>query len=905
MAKCLFFIALTALLVSADTRPIEMQDILNWKRITVSMLSPDGKWLAYRVVPNEGDAELILKHTDTMEEKRYAVGEGVGRSGSIAFSDDSKYLAFEVAPKRADARKARKDKKPLQNQVTLVELSTQKTTTWDKVRSFQFAAGGSRWLALQRYAATESSGSDLNLVELPGMQEMNIGNVGEYSFDKQGRLLAYTIQAADQVGNGVQIREASSGRVWVADSAKAKYRSLQWTEKGDALAFLKGMGEPERYHVIGYRVNGDKAIFAPEEHSAFPKELMVSGNRKPEFSEDLSLLSFGIEKAVEKPRKKGDAADAPDTPEMLVWHYKDTRLAPMQVVQEREDRNFSYLATYGPATKRFSRLADEKLRTVTLAPKQQFALGRDRQPYEMQAALNGQRFEDLYVVDPRTGERKLALQKLRWVFGISPDGEKLLYFKEGHFYSYHFGTGLSQNLSEGAGTSFVNTETDVNVTGAPTPVLGWTADSTAVLVTDLWDVWKLPLKGKAANLSQNGRKEQIRYERRFTLDPDEKGIDLAKPQYFAIYGEWTKKGGVSRLDPGAAATRTLVFDNASYGGLLQAKKAETIVYTRQTVADFPDFGTSFESPKQLSLANAQQKDFAWSAGSQLVDYKCELTGTKAQAALFLPANFEPGKQYPTIVYIYEKLSQGKNTYGQPALDDRFNRSVYNSHGYAVLLPDIHYKLNDPGRSAAGCVLPALQAAIASGVVDAKRVGLHGHSWGGYETSFIVTQTEAFKTAIAGAPLTDLVSMYSSVYWNTGGSNQAIFESSQGRFTSGYMDNPEPYIRNSPVFHAQNVKTPLMILHNDKDGAVDFTQGVEYFNTLRRLQKPVVMLQYKGENHHLAKPENSKDFLLRMKEYYDHHLKGASAPEWLTKGVAVLDLKDEVETRARGIAGSPR
>ena len=123
-------------------------------------------------------------------------------------------------------------------------------------------------------------------------------------------------------------------------------------------------------------------------------------------------------------------------------------------------------------------------------------------------------------------------------------------------------------------------------------------------------------------------------------------------------------------------------------------------------------------------------------------------------------------------------------------------------------------------------------------------------------------------------------MYSSVYWNTGSSNQPIFESSQGRFTSGYMDNPDPYIRNSPVYHAQNVKTALTILHNDKDGAVDFSQGIEYFNTLRRLQKPVVMLHYKGENHHLAKPENSKDFLIRMKEYYDHHLKGAPAPKWL-------------------------
>ena len=269
--------------------------------------------------------------------------------------------------------------------------------------------------------------------------------------------------------------------------------------------------------------------------------------------------------------------------------------------------------------------------------------------------------------------------------------------------------------------------------------------------------------------------------------------------------------------------------------------------------------------------------------------------------MFLPANYESGKNYPAIVYIYEKLSQKKNRYGMPALDERFNPSVYNSNGYAVIQPDITYKLNDPGRSALWCVLSALKAAIASGIVDPDKVGLHGHSWGGYETAFLVTQTNMFKTAIAGAPLTDLVSMYSSVYWNTGSSNQSIFESSQGRFTSGYMDNPEPYIRNSSVYQAQNVKTPLMILHNDKDGAVFFTQGIEYFNTLRHLQKPVVMLQYKDENHHLTKPENSKDVLIRMKEYYDHPLKGAPAPEWLEEGVPILKIKDEVDARATGLA----
>jgi dipeptidyl aminopeptidase/acylaminoacyl peptidase len=201
-------------------------------------------------------------------------------------------------------------------------------------------------------------------------------------------------------------------------------------------------------------------------------------------------------------------------------------------------------------------------------------------------------------------------------------------------------------------------------------------------------------------------------------------------------------------------------------------------------------------------------------------------------------------------------------------------------------------------SAVWCVLPALRAAIATGVVDPKRVGIQGHSWGGYQTAFLVTQTNMFAAAVAGAPLTNMVSMYSLIYKNSGRTNQAIFESSQGRFRGGYWDNWEAYVRNSPVNFARNVTTPLMLLHNDKDGAVDFTQGVEYFNTLRRLKKPVVMLEYVGENHGLRKPENQRDYTVRMKEFFDHHLQGAPAPAWLTEGVSRLDMDKHLKERSK-------
>jgi dipeptidyl aminopeptidase/acylaminoacyl peptidase len=273
-------------------------------------------------------------------------------------------------------------------------------------------------------------------------------------------------------------------------------------------------------------------------------------------------------------------------------------------------------------------------------------------------------------------------------------------------------------------------------------------------------------------------------------------------------------------------------------------------------------------------------------------------GQKLQAALHLPADYQPGKKYPTIVYIYEKLSQDAYAYPMPSDANVVHVANYTSAGYAVLEPDIVYKINDPGMSAVACVVPAVKAAIATGVVDEQRVGIQGHSWGGYQTAFLITQTNIFKAAVAGAPLTDMISMYSLIYRNSGGANQAIFESSQGRFAGGYWDNMEAYIRNSPVYHAKNVNTPLMMMANDKDGAVDQTQGIAYYNTLRRLDKPVILLEYKGENHNLREQKNLKDYTIRMREFFDYYLMGKAAPKWLQEGIPVLDMKEHLEERLK-------
>jgi dipeptidyl aminopeptidase/acylaminoacyl peptidase len=331
----------------------------------------------------------------------------------------------------------------------------------------------------------------------------------------------------------------------------------------------------------------------------------------------------------------------------------------------------------------------------------------------------------------------------------------------------------------------------------------------------------------------------------------------------------------------------------------RARDADVWVYTRQTFVHFPDFYAAdggLANERRLTDANPQQSDVAWSPGAKLVDYTCDNNGDHLQGALFLPAGYEAGKRYPTVTYIYEKLSQSFHAYAQPNATRYANPSVYTSRGYAFFMPDITYKLDDPGRSAVWCVVPAVKAAIASGIVDSANVALQGHSWGGYQTSFITTQTNIFKTAIAGAPLTDMVSMFSSVYWNSGGTNQGIFISSQGRFRNSYARDPDAYLRNSPNRFANDLKIPFMILHNDRDGAVDFNQGITYYNTLRELGKEVVLLEYVGENHGLARPINQKDYAMRMQEWFDHFLQGKPAADWMQEGVPRLRMEEHLRSR---------
>ncbi|HEY3286176.1 MAG TPA: prolyl oligopeptidase family serine peptidase [Gemmatimonadaceae bacterium] len=908
----------------------------------------------------DGDV-VIRATASGAKEMKFPVGEapaaggfgGFGGFGGalplapVSLSGNGKWAAFVVYPKSADAKRARRTRASLSNRLSVVELATGTKRDFERVRAYRFGGDKSDWIAIHHTApdaapaggagggAPAGGGTVLEVVNLAGGTPITIAGVSEFAFDESGRWLAYTLDARDLIGNSLQLREVATGVTRSLDAAKASYRRLAWIDSGDALAILRSTVDTATsdtsFSVLGFKgLNGaaPTSFEVNAKSAGIDGGLVVSGDRSPRWGETQAVLYFGLrEPRPPRPREAagnftppspggtapgagntGQVAAAPQTdedmPSLILWHWKDPRLQAQQQVQEAQDKTFSYLAAYHVGTAKVVRLADAKVRDVQTASRDRWAVGTDITPYERQASVDGKAFRDVYAIDITTGARKPLATKLRGGGGFgggvtfSPDGERAAFYDDGDYKVYDFATATTRTLTTGVDAKFWDDEDDHNtIKPQAAPPLGWSKDGSALLVRDNWDVWKLPLKGAAQNLTANGRKDRIRYQARVGAPYRERGIDVAKPLLFETYGEWTKKEGLSRVDAikGGATVITWEENKVDYR---KARDADTWFFTRQTVVKYPDVyaaDAGLVNERRLTDANPQQKDVLWSSGARLVNYVCD-HGDTLQGALFLPANYENGKKYPTLTYIYEKLSQGYNVYPQPNATRYANPAVYTSRGYAFFQPDITYKLDDPGRSAVACVVPAVKAAIATGIVDPSRVGLQGHSWGGYQTTFITTQTDIFKTAIAGAPLTDMVSMFSSVYWNSGSANQPIFISSQGRFSDSYARNPDPYIRNSPNRFANNLKMPFMILHNDRDGAVDFNQGITYYNTLRELGKDVVLLEYVGENHGLSRPANQKDYAVRMQEWFDTFLRDMPAPDWLKDGVPRLQMEQHLKDR---------
>ena len=586
----------------------------------------------HRVGANEGESDLILRNNVDGKETKFSGGSGFGQ---LQFSHDGKWFGYSYSPYTKKGATPPTGPRP-KAKIVLVNLGTGKKTEIEGASSFRFNGEAATHIAYRKVAeapavptappgpggppqpaGSSSSGSDLVLRDLDTGIDFVLGNIADYDFDKKGNWLVTLIDASGQIGNGVHLRDMKTSAVYPIETDKAAYRSLVWDDDTTAFTVTKATEdtgyEGKWISILGFTDLGPKpvkTVYDPKDDKAFPKDMAISAGRGAAWTDALDGFTFAIaerkkkgsettapapKEAAKKTETKGETkgetrkgkkgfpgagttSKADAKPDLVVWHWKDERLQPMQEKQAASDRNVTYNSVYWTKDKKFVRLSDDKMRSVSLAAKQKYAIGRDIKPYEYMSYLNGKLFTDVYLVDVKTGKKTKAVDKLASLFGgggganvsTSPLGTHFLYYKDGHYHVYDMATGKSANVTEKVPTSFINTDDDHNFDKPATQSYGWSRDGKSVLLSDGWDIWQVGINGNgnstATNLTVNGKKDGIRYRGLFQFETEAKpGTDLTRPVYTSLYGEWTKKDGLGRIDPSKPGVNVLLWGDCDYG----------------------------------------------------------------------------------------------------------------------------------------------------------------------------------------------------------------------------------------------------------------------------------------------------------------------------------------------------
>jgi dipeptidyl aminopeptidase/acylaminoacyl peptidase len=938
-------LVLLVLLVSSAAaqtakRPLTHRDYDGWRGISSQRLSPDGKWLAYGLFPQEGDGEVVIRNLVTGKEQREPGGvrpqpapageeaEGpapVARAVVISFSSDSKTVVFSTFPSKAASDQARKDRKPTpKDAMVIVNLATGAVTRVDRVKRFAMPEKAAGWLAYWKEGAEPPApaartepvgdrdqqggrggrggaagaagrgarpefGSDLVLRNLVDGADRIFTDVVDFQLADDGRQLVYAAGARDTAKNGVFVAKVGAPDAPTAIlDGKGKYARLTWDENQTQLAFLSDRDAKWKLYRWD-RQSPAATELASAQSAGFRGEFGIVDRGTLAFSKDGNRIYF----AVAPPERKTEPADptAEDKAVVDLWTYRDDFIQPIQKVRAERDRNRTFTAAYLIPEKKVVHLGDAELETITTSDTS-WAVGSDDRQYRSARDWDEQ-YADIYIVDGNTGQRKVVAKKHRGPATWSPDGKYLLAFDGKDWSTISVPDGKTANLTAALPVKFFNEDHDSPSTPQAYGSAGWTKDGQSVLLYDKYDVWRVGPDGSGAkNITAGyGRKNdlRLRYLRTEAENPRERWIDGTKPILLQAENLKTWESGFFRAILDGAEPKKLLLSAKSYSAPVKAKDADVYLLTEQTFNEFPDLLTTdgtFKELRKVSNANPQKAQLNWGT-SEVVPFK-NSDGVPLTAALYKPENFDAAKKYPMIVYIYEKLTQNVNKFVDPKPGHSINISYYTSNGYLVLTPDIVYTIGYPGQSALKCVLPAIQAVVDRGIVDEKAIGIQGHSWGGYQIAYMVTQTNRFRAAAAGAPVVDMVSAYDGIRWGTGLPRQFQYERTQSRIGGSIWQFPTRFIENSPIFWMDKVQTPVMILQNDGDDAVPWYQGIEFFLALRRLGKPAWMFNYNGQPHGLRNRADQKDYTIRLQQYFDHFLKGAPAPSWMEKGVPYLE-----------------
>lgn len=772
--------------------------------------------------------------------------------------------------------------------------------------------------------AGADAGTDLVLRNLSNGQEKIFSNVVEYYFSKKGGklLMEQAKNPKDSLSKPtVSLVELATGKSTVLSRGGNDFKNFAFTEDGDQVAYAAERDakpkELQKFYKIWYYKTGmDSAVLLADKNTVGMKlGMTISEFGTISFSKTGKRLFFGT--APIQPPKDTSLVDM-DLARLDIWHYKDDYLQTQQLFNLQRLLQTNYLAVYHLDKNELKQLGSEEIPTVYPTNEgdgDQF-VGVTDFGKRVEGQWTGRTKKDIYSINVNTGSMQLVKKDLQGIIApsfISPTGKYIMWYdsKARHYFAWDGSS--TRNISQKIKFPLWNEEHDTPDDPGPYGVMGWQEGDSVVYVYDRYDVWKIKttLAGGLDNVSRGeGRKMKTSY-RYISLDPDKKSIDENDGLLCRSFNEINKRSGLTYIRTVDQYFSPFIMgpdDVFMSGPVFASKDEDVLIFTLENYRNSPDLylmtdiirGQVDEAKRtcklgsitrQLSSLNPQQKDYNWGT-AEIYKWKA-FTGKMEEGVLYKPENFDPTKKYPMILYFYETHSNTLHSYIPPTpTGSRLNISFFVSRGYVVFSPDIRYTVGHPAKDCYNHVVSAAQDLAKQKWIDAKNIGIQGQSWGGIQVAQLITMTNMFKAAWAGAPVANMTSAYGGIRWESGVNRQFQYEKTQSRIGATLWEKPNLYIENSPLFHVPKIKTPLVIMHNDADGAVPWYQGIELFTAMRRLGKQVWMLNYNGEAHNLRERRNQKDISIREQQYFDWLLKGGKAPKWITEGVpAVKKGKD--------------
>ena len=918
-------VALPALLQAQGAKKVLTQDTYDlWRTITQPTLSPDGAWAVYTLTPTVGDGELVARSTSGSTEYRAPRG-WTGRPsttvGARAFtpqaariSGTGKHVAFLKYPSQATmdsarARKVRPADMP-KNGMSILSLADGRVTDIPLVSGFEMARDGGRFVVykvdadtMRAAARSKDVGTPVVIHALATGAEVRIEDVTNYSLDNAERWLVYTVTGADSLGvDGIYARDFATGTIVPLKQGKGNYRSIAIDDEATQVAFItdadRAKGDSTAPFALYHASLGTGARPAARTANALVtadapdlgKAFRIAEKGAMRFVKSGGALRFEVQHVPAAPIVTDSLADYAVVD---LWHWKDARLQSMQRLDASADRDRSYAAIVHINSRQMRRIANDSMPGVQLSDDGRTAVAVTSYQYQLDA-IAGEGGNDVHLINTLTGDTRQVATRLRDSAQLSPGAQYVVWWDERVWRVHDVASNRTRVLTAGIEprVSFArethDTPSDVNSWG----VGGWTTDDKRVLVYDHYDIWELDPSGAAAprNLTDGeGRRQHITF-RLADLGGEVPTHDPAKPLMLRAFDNRTKQAGIYRERIGKdVAPERLLMAAKSWPVLQKASKAEQYLVARADYREYPNLwtGASLDKLEKISDAMPEQKEYSW-GDVELVKW-LNADGVELEGLLYKPEGFDPSTQYPMVVYFYEQLADGLHNYTRPAGRNIVNAPVYTSLGYLVFMPNIRYTPGYPGHSALKSIVPGVQSLIAKGFVHPKKIGITGQSWGGYQASYIITQTTMFAAAVPNAPVVNMTSAYGGIRWQSGVERAIVnYERGQSRIGGSLWEYPQRYIENSALFYLDRVTTPVLFMANDNDGAVPWYQGIEFFVAMRRLGKEAYMLNYNGDEHNPRKYANQKDVDRRMQEFFAAKLLGAPEPEWMKKGIPFLE-----------------